>query len=74
MTASGPPREDGIGEGSKIGFITCATFFPMFVTTVHGVAQIDGRLLRAARSLGYTRILEDVDPALVKWKAKTEVK
>jgi ABC-type nitrate/sulfonate/bicarbonate transport system permease component len=42
----------GIGEGSKVGFITYATFFPMFVTTVHGVAQLDGRLLRAAQSLG----------------------
>ena len=42
----------GIGEASKVGFITYATFFPMFVTTVHGVAQIDGRLLRAAQSLG----------------------
>src|SRR5207245_6891706 len=42
----------GIGEGSKVGFITYATFFPMFVTTVHGVAQVDGRLLRAAESLG----------------------
>jgi sulfonate transport system permease protein len=42
----------GIGEGSKVGFITYATFFPMFVTTVHGVGQIDGRLLRAAQSLG----------------------
>jgi ABC-type nitrate/sulfonate/bicarbonate transport system permease component len=42
----------GIGEGSKVGFITYATFFPMFVTTVHGVAQIDGRLVRAAQSLG----------------------
>ena len=42
----------GIGEASKIGFITYATFFPMFVTTVHGVTQIDGRLLRAAQSLG----------------------
>ena len=42
----------GIGEGSKVGFITYATFFPMFVTTVHGVAQIDARLLRAAQSLG----------------------
>src|SRR5262249_50279751 len=41
----------GIGEGSKVGFITYATFFPMFVTTVHGVAQIDGRLLRAGPSL-----------------------
>ncbi len=42
----------GIGEASKVGFITYATFFPMFVTTVHGVAQIDHRLLRAAQSLG----------------------
>jgi sulfonate transport system permease protein len=45
----------GIGEGSKVGFITYATFFPMFVTTVHGVAQIDDRLLRAAQSLGARR-------------------
>jgi NitT/TauT family transport system permease protein len=42
----------GIGEASKVGFIAYATFFPMFVTTVHGVAQLDGRLLRAAQSLG----------------------
>jgi len=42
----------GIGEASKVSFITYATFFPMFVTTVHGVTQIDGRLLRAAQSLG----------------------
>src|SRR5262249_24687698 len=42
----------GIGEGSQVGFIAYATFCPMFVTTVHGVAQIDGRLLRAAQSLG----------------------
>jgi ABC-type nitrate/sulfonate/bicarbonate transport system permease component len=42
----------GIGEASKIAFITYATFFPMFLTTVHGVQQIDPVLLRAARSLG----------------------
>jgi ABC-type nitrate/sulfonate/bicarbonate transport system permease component len=42
----------GIGETSKIGFITYATFFPMFLTTVHAVRQIDPLLLRAARSLG----------------------
>ncbi len=42
----------GIGEGSKIGFITYATFFPMFLTTVHAVGQIDPLLLRAAQSLG----------------------
>jgi ABC-type nitrate/sulfonate/bicarbonate transport system permease component len=42
----------GIGEPSKIGFITYATFFPIFLTTVSGVRQIDPLLLRAARSLG----------------------
>jgi ABC-type nitrate/sulfonate/bicarbonate transport system permease component len=42
----------GIGEGSKVGFIAYATFFPMFLTTVHAVSQIDPRLLLAARSLG----------------------
>jgi ABC-type nitrate/sulfonate/bicarbonate transport system permease component len=53
----------GIGEASKVGFISYATFFPMFVTTVHGVAQIDVRLLRAAESLGarprqlFTRVI-----------------
>ena len=42
----------GIGEPSKVGFITYATFFPIFLTTVTGVRQIDPLLLRAARSLG----------------------
>jgi ABC-type nitrate/sulfonate/bicarbonate transport system permease component len=53
----------GIGEPSKIGFITYATFFPIFLTTVAGVRQIDPLLLRAARSLGargsalFTRVI-----------------
>jgi ABC-type nitrate/sulfonate/bicarbonate transport system permease component len=53
----------GIGESSKIGFITYATFFPIFLTTVTGVRQIDPLLLRAARSLGahgvalFTRVI-----------------
>ena len=42
----------GIGEVSKVGFITYATFFPIFLTTVTGVQQIDPVLLRAAQSLG----------------------
>jgi ABC-type nitrate/sulfonate/bicarbonate transport system permease component len=42
----------GIGEPSKVGFITYATFFPIFLTTVTGVRQIDPLLLRAAESLG----------------------
>jgi ABC-type nitrate/sulfonate/bicarbonate transport system permease component len=45
----------GIGEESKIGFITYATFFPMFLTTVHAVGQVDPLLLRAAASLGARR-------------------
>ena len=42
----------GIGEESKVGFITYATFFPMFLTTVHAVRRIDPLLVRAAESLG----------------------
>ena len=42
----------GIGESSKVGFITYATFFPMFLTTVHAVRQLDPLLVRAAQSLG----------------------
>ena len=42
----------GIGEGSKVGFITYATFFPMFLTTVHAVGRLDPLLVRAAQSLG----------------------
>jgi ABC-type nitrate/sulfonate/bicarbonate transport system permease component len=53
----------GIGEPSKVGFITYATFFPIFLTTVTGVRQIDPLLLRAAQSLGarglaiFTRVI-----------------
>lgn len=42
----------GIGEASKVAFITYATFFPMFLTTIHGVLRVDPVLLRAAASLG----------------------
>ena len=45
----------GIGETSKIGFITYATFFPMFLTTVHAVRHLDPLLVRAAQSLGARR-------------------
>ncbi|MGH7388168.1 MAG: ABC transporter permease [Candidatus Rokuibacteriota bacterium] len=45
----------GIGEEAKVGFITYATFFPMFLTTVHAVGRIDPRLVRAAQSLGARR-------------------
>jgi ABC-type nitrate/sulfonate/bicarbonate transport system permease component len=42
----------GIGEVSKVAFITYATFFPMFLTTTHAVLHVDPILLRAAASLG----------------------
>jgi ABC-type nitrate/sulfonate/bicarbonate transport system permease component len=42
----------GIGEASKVGFITYATFFPMFLTTVSAVGRLDPLLVRAAQSLG----------------------
>jgi ABC-type nitrate/sulfonate/bicarbonate transport system permease component len=45
----------GIGETSKIGFITYATFFPTFLTTTHAVRHIDPLLIRAAQSLGARR-------------------
>jgi ABC-type nitrate/sulfonate/bicarbonate transport system permease component len=41
----------GIGEVSKIGF-TYASFFPMSLTSIHGVLHVDPLLLRAAASLG----------------------
>ena len=44
----------GIGEGSKVGFITYATFFPTFLTTTHAVSRLDPLLMRAAQSLGAT--------------------
>jgi ABC-type nitrate/sulfonate/bicarbonate transport system permease component len=42
----------GIGETSKVAFITYATFFPMFLTTIHAVIHVDPLMLRAAASLG----------------------
>jgi ABC-type nitrate/sulfonate/bicarbonate transport system permease component len=45
----------GIGEISKVVFISYAAFFPIFTTTVQGVRQIDPILLRAAASLGVSK-------------------
>jgi ABC-type nitrate/sulfonate/bicarbonate transport system permease component len=42
----------GIGEVSKIAFIAYASFFPMFLASLHGVLHVDPILLRAAASLG----------------------
>lgn len=41
----------GIGEESKIFLIALTAFFPVFITTLKSVQQIDFNLLRAARSL-----------------------
>ena len=42
----------GIGEASKVAFITYAAFFPIFTTTVEGIKYVDPVLIRAASSLG----------------------
>jgi ABC-type nitrate/sulfonate/bicarbonate transport system permease component len=42
----------GIGEASKVAFITYAAFFPIFTTTIEGIKYVDPILIRAASSLG----------------------
>ena len=42
----------GIGEASKVAFITLGVFFPMAINTYAGVRHADPLLLRAAVSFG----------------------
>ena len=42
----------GIGESSKIAFITYSAFFPIFMTTNEGIKFVDILLIRAAQTLG----------------------
>ena len=42
----------GIGEASKVAFITYAAFFPIFTTTTEGIKFVDILLIRAAQTLG----------------------
>jgi ABC-type nitrate/sulfonate/bicarbonate transport system permease component len=42
----------GIGESSKVAFITYAAFFPIFTTTNEGIKFVDILLIRAAQTLG----------------------
>lgn len=42
----------GVGERSKIALIFYASFFPIFVNTIAGVASTNGALIEAASSLG----------------------
>ncbi len=46
----------GLGETSKVAFIGYTTFFPMFVAVAASVLQVDVMLLRAAASLGASRL------------------
>ena len=46
----------GIGETSKILFIAYSCFFVIFTTTFVGVRNVDPILVRAGRSLGFTRL------------------
>jgi ABC-type nitrate/sulfonate/bicarbonate transport system permease component len=42
----------GIGEASKVAFITYSAFFPIFTTTNEGIKFVDILLIRAAQTLG----------------------
>jgi ABC-type nitrate/sulfonate/bicarbonate transport system permease component len=46
----------GLGETSKIAFIAYTTFFPMFVGVAASVLRVEVMLVRAAASLGATRL------------------
>lgn len=45
----------GIGEGSKLAIIVLATFFPVFVGTLGGIAQCDPKLVEVGRMCGLPR-------------------
>jgi ABC-type nitrate/sulfonate/bicarbonate transport system permease component len=42
----------GVGESSKVAFITYSAFFPIFTTTTEGIKYVDILLIRAAQTLG----------------------
>jgi NitT/TauT family transport system permease protein len=46
----------GIGETSKIAIVVYACFFPILLSTVSGVANVDPQLLRSARVLGLSPV------------------
>lgn len=45
----------GIGIASKIAIVALMAFFPLIINSIEGVATVDPRLLRAARSFGARR-------------------
>ena len=46
----------GIGETSKITIVAYASFFPVLLNTIAGATTVDPLLIRAARSLGLSRL------------------
>lgn len=46
----------GIGETSKIAIVLYACFFPILLSTIAGVANVDTQLLRSARVLGLSPV------------------
>ncbi len=46
----------GVGDESKVALILYATFFPMLVNTIAGVASADQALIEAASSMGAKRV------------------
>lgn len=46
----------GVGDKSKVALILYATFFPMLVNTIAGVASTDQALIEAASSMGAKRV------------------
>ena len=45
----------GIGAPPAVGLVVIGAFFPSYVNTVHGVMQVEDKLIRAARMLGASR-------------------
>ncbi len=45
----------GVGEQSRIALVAVATFFPMLVSVMHGVLQIDKLYFEIAKSYGSSR-------------------
>jgi len=45
----------GIGARPAIGLVVIGAFFPAYVNTVHGVMNVEDKLIRAARMLGADR-------------------
>jgi NitT/TauT family transport system permease protein len=46
----------GIGETSKVAIVLYACFFPVLLSTITGVANVDPQLLRSARVLGLSPV------------------